>query len=326
MRRLIAGLAVAFCASAFGQGYDTRSEVSAFIDELVARHGFVADDLHAVFAGVQRVEPALQSIQPAERPSWTEYRGLFVNDKRIAAGLEFWRANRGSLERAERDYGVAPQVIAAIIGVETFYGRHAGRWRVIDALTTLAFDYPARASFFRSELEQYLLLARDGGIDVFSVKGSYAGAIGIPQFMPGSARRYGVDFDGDGRIDLRASAADAIGSVANFLRRHGWQPGEAVQLRVKATVGDAWHAYVDGSVRPSHAVAELVKSGLETESVQDGSARAAVVDLDGELRLGLQNFYVITRYNRSALYAAAVADLAQALEERRGGEPQSAGR
>ena len=206
--------------------------------------------------------------------------------------------------------------------METFYGRHPGRWRVIDALTTLAFDYPARGRFFRSELEQYLLFARDAGVDVFSVSGSYAGAIGLPQFMPGSARRYAVDFDGDGRIDLRASASDAIGSVANFLRLHGWRPGEEVQLRVKATAGDAWRAYVDGSVAPVHPIADLVKSGLETEVPPEAaSMRAAVIDLEGDLRLGLQNFYVITRYNRSALYAAAVADLAQALKLR-----QSAGK
>jgi membrane-bound lytic murein transglycosylase B len=322
MRRLVALLAAAFSVSASGQGYERRPEVRAFIDEMVARHGFLADELRGAFAQVQRVEPVLQSIQPAEKPSWTDFRNQFVNDKRIAAGLAFWRANRPSLERAERDYGVAPEFVVAIIGVETYYGRHAGRFRVVDSLTTLAFDYPARARFFRGELEQYLLFARDNGVDVFSVKGSYAGAIGIPQFMPGSTRRYAVDFDGDGRIDLRASASDAIGSVANFLRRHGWRPGEAVQLRVKAAAGDAWRAYADGSLVPSHPVAELVKSGLDAEvAPQTASARAAVVDLQGDLRLGLQNFYVITRYNRSALYAGAVADLAHELKER-----QSAGK
>jgi membrane-bound lytic murein transglycosylase B len=332
MKRALACLAASYCVSAFAQGYDARPDVRAFMDEMVARHGFLAEDLRSVFAQVQRAEPALQSIQPAQQPTWADFRAQFVNDKRIAAGLDFWRANRASLERAEREYGVAPQFVVAIIGVETYYGRHPGRWRVIDALTTLAFDYPARARFFRSELEQYLLFARDNGVDVFSVKGSYAGAIGIPQFMPGSARHYAVDFDGDGRIDLRASAADAIGSVANFLRRHGWRPGEAAQLRVTAPAGDAWRAYVDGNMLPAHPVAELAKAGLQTElPPEDASARAAVVDLEGDVRLGLQNFYVITRYNRSALYAAAVADLAQALKERldsaaQGGERQSAGR
>jgi membrane-bound lytic murein transglycosylase B len=316
MRRLAALLLAALSLPALAQGYEARPEVRAFIDELAARHGFLPEELRATFAQVQRVEPALQSIQPAQQPAWAEFRALFVNEPRIGAGLQFWRANRAALARAERDFGVPPEYVVAIIGVETYYGRHAGRFRVIDALTTLAFDFPARARFFRGELEQYLLFARDNGVDVFSVKGSYAGAIGIPQFMPGSTRRYAVDFDRDGHIDLRASAADAIGSVANFLRRHGWRPGEPVQLRVKATSGDAWRAYADGSVTPSHPVAELIRSGLQADvPPETGSARAALIDLEGDLRLGLHNFYVITRYNRSALYAAAVADLAQALKE-----------
>jgi len=327
MRLALAVLLAALSVPASAQGYESRPEVRAFIDELVARHGFLAEDLRSVFSQVQRVEPALQSIQPAQQPSWGDFRAQFVNDKRIAAGVDFWRANRQSLRRAEHDYGVPAEFIVAIIGVETFYGRRPGRYRVVETLTTLAFDYPARARFFRSELEHYLLFARANGVDVFSVRGSYAGAIGIPQFMPGSAQHYAVDFDGDGLIDLRASAADAIGSVANFLRRHGWRPGEAAQLRVRAVAGDAWRAYADGSVLPAHPVEELVKSGLEAD-LPPGSAsvRAAVVDLDGDVRLGLQNFYVITRYNRSALYAAAVADLAEALKARESAEPQSAGK
>ena len=329
MRRLLVRLAlagIAVPAGAFAQGYAERPEERAFIDEMVARHGFLEGELRGAFAQAQRVEPALQSILPEKQPTWAEFRERFLNDKRIAAGLDFWRGNRASLARAEREYGVAPQYVVAIIGVETYYGRHPGRYRVLDALTTLAFDYPARAPFFKSELEQYLLFVRASGVDVFSVKGSYAGAIGIPQFMPGSARRYAVDFDGDGRIDLLGSAADAIGSVANFLHRHGWRAGEEAQLRVKAS-GDAWRAYADGSVLPKHAVAELVGAGLQTEQPPaDASARAAVVDLEGDLRLGLQNFYVITRYNRSALYAGAVADLAQALAQRRAGAGQSAGK
>jgi membrane-bound lytic murein transglycosylase B len=322
MKRLLAILALSTPLSALAQGYEARGEVRAFIDDLAARHGFLTEELRATFAQVQRAEPALQSIRPEQQPSWRDFRAQFVNDKRIAAGVDFWRSNRVTLERAQSTFGVAPEFIVAIIGVETYYGRHPGRWRVIDALTTLAFDYPARARFFRSELEQYLLFARDNGVDVFSVRGSYAGAIGIPQFMPGSARRYAVDFDRDGHIDLRASNADAIGSVANFLRRHGWRPGEAAQLRVNSTTGDAWRAYLDGNVQPAHPVADLLESGLQADvDAQTASARAALVDLEGDLRLGLHNFYVITRYNRSALYAAAVADLAQALKDR-----QSAGR
>lgn len=196
-----------------------------------------------------------------------------------------------------------------------------GRWRVIDALATLAFDYPARAAFFRSELEQYLLLAREEGLDVFALRGSYAGAIGIPQFMPGSLRRYGVDFDRDGAIDLRRSAADAIGSIANFLRGHGWRRGDPVLYRARLA-SDAALKYVDGSVTPKYPLAELLAGGVELEPAPKSTDMYGVlVALGDEYRVGLQNFWVITRYNRSAFYATVVAELGAALAER-----QSAGR
>lgn len=314
-------LAPLVCAQA---AYSSRPEVRAFIADLVQRHGFVESELNRLFSRVRRMEPVLQAIQPptAERPrSWEEYRAQFVNERRILAGAAFWRANRKALERAQREYGVPAQYIAAIIGVETFYGRNTGRWRVVDALTTLAFDYPPRADFFRDELVNYLLLARDTGIDVFSVRGSYAGAIGIPQFMPGSVRRYAVDFDGNGVVDLRNSATDAIGSVANFLKEHGWQSEGEVAFEARAR-GDAYRVYLDGGVEPKHPISELVRAGVEPLRVPEHlmAARAALVELQtpgrpSELRLGLQNFYVLTRYNRSALYAAAVADLGKELRK-----------
>jgi len=213
---------------------------------------------------------------------------------------------------------VPAEYIVAIIGVETNYGRNAGRWRVVEALTTLAFDYPARASYFRSELEHYLLLARAQGKDVFSMRGSYAGAIGIPQFMPSSVRRYAVDFDGNGAIDLRRSAVDAIGSVANFLKEHGWQPGAEVLLEARVG-GEAWRAFADGTVDPKHAQADLRAAGVEFEGMPEG-VRAILIELEtpekpSDYRIGLHNFWVITRYNRSAFYASAVHDLAQALKK-----------
>jgi len=324
MRRLLF-LALFAAAPVFGQaGYDRRPEVRSFIRELVQRHGFVESELRALFSRAQRAEPVLEAIRkPPEPPVWDDYRALFVNERRIEAGREFWQAQRGVLERAEQEYGVPAQVIVAIIGIETFYGRNTGRWRVLDALTTLAFDYPPRARFFRSELEQYLLLARDNGLDALSVRGSYAGAIGIPQFMPGSLRRYAVDFDGDGAVDLGGSAADAVGSVASFLKQHGWQAGAPVQLEARPS-GEAWRAYADGSAEPKHALSELREAGLqlpETASLAS-QTRAALIDLGSEQRIGFRNFYVITRYNRSVLYAAAVADLAEAVRAAR----QSPGR
>ena len=299
--------------------YAARAEVEAFVDDLAQRHGFVKAELKRVFAKAQRVDPVLEAIaKPAERVrSWDDYRALLITERRITEGVEFWRKNRRTLERAEKKYGVAPEYVVAIIGVETFYGRNTGNWRVVDALTTLAFDYPPRAGFFRSELENYLLMVREAGWDVFSVRGSYAGAIGIPQFMPSSARRYAVDFDRNGHIDLQKSRPDAIGSVANFLKQHGWQRDAdvAVQARV---AGDAWRELVSGRFEPKHSLTELRSAGVDFDSPEPAGASAALVELSNlerpsEYRVGLRNFYVITRYNRSALYAAAVTELAKEL-------------
>jgi len=302
--------------------YAERPEVQAFVDELAQRHGFVKSELKRVFAAARRAEPVLEAIsRPAERVrSWEEYRAVLITERRIAEGVEFWKKFPRTLERAERKYGVPPEYVVAIIGVETFYGRNTGNWRVVDALTTLAFDYPPRARFFRAELEQYLLLARDAGIDVLSTRGSYAGAIGIPQFMPSSARRYAVDFDGNGRIDLQKSRSDAIGSVANFLKTHGWRRDADVLLAARVS-GDAWRAYADGGLGPPrHSLDALRQAGIEFDAPRSESTVGALVELasaerPSDYRVGLRNFYVITRYNRSALYAAAVADLASALRK-----------
>jgi membrane-bound lytic murein transglycosylase B len=316
-------LALFLCAPAFAQAsYAERPEVEAFVRDLARRHGLEEAELKRVFERAQRLDPVLEAIaRPAERVrTWDEYRALLITERRIAEGVEFWKKQRRALERAQKKYGVAPEYVVAIIGVETFYGRNTGNWRVLDALTTLAFDYPPRAGFFRSELESYLLMAREAGIDVFSVRGSYAGAIGIPQFMPSSARRYAVDFDGNGTIDLQKSRADAIGSVANFLKLHGWQRDADVAVGARVP-GEGWRAYTDGRFEPKHSLTELRQAGIEFDSPQPAGASGTLVELanadrPSEFRVGLRNFYVITRYNRSALYAAAVADLA--LELKRG--------
>jgi len=265
------------------------------------------------------VDPVLEAIaRPAERVrAWEDYRALLITERRITEGLEFWKKYRRTLERAAAKYGVPPEYVVAIIGVETFYGRNTGNWRVVDALTTLAFDYPPRANFFKSELEHYLVMARDAGLDVFSVRGSYAGAIGIPQFMPSSARRYAVDFDGNGSIDLQKSRSDSIGSVGNFLKLHGWERDADVMVPARVS-GEGWRALVDGRFEPKHSLVELRAAGVEFDSPQPAGANAALIELaNGErppsYRVGLKNFYVITRYNRSALYATAVAELGAEL-------------
>ena len=304
--------------------YGKRDDVHAFIGEMVARHGFVESELKFLFARTRREAAVLAAIAPpkdAKARSWQAYRARFVTESRVAEGAEFWRRNADALERAAKQHGVPAEIVVAIIGVETVYGRQMGTWRVIDALSTLSFDYPPRAEFFRGELEQYLLFARDQGLDVFSVKGSYAGAIGIPQFMPGSYRRYAVDFDGDGAANLRASEADAIGSVANFLAQHGWRRGERVSLPARVS-GDAYRALLDAGLEPSTRLEELKRHGVEARTDLPHETPVALIELESpgaptEYRLGLRNFYVLTRYNRSALYASAVQDLAQAVKARR---------
>lgn len=317
-------MALAFSSSALAD-YSKRPEVQGFVRDLAERHGFAESDLLSLFARVKRTEPVLQAIQlpPEKTRSWPEYRATFLEDRRIAAGLAFWTANAKALERAEQLYGVPPEYILAILGVETFYGRQTGRYRVLDALTTLAFDYAPRGQYFRNELENYLLLARANGLDALSMRGSYAGAIGMPQFMPGSARRYAVDFDGDGAIDLRTNASDAIGSVGNFLKEHGWQAGREVLLAARVE-GEAYKPYADGRLEPHYPVAELTRAGVQIVDLTTDleAERGALIELPGvrepsEWRVGLKNFHVLTRYNRSAFYAAAVTDLARELRARK---------
>jgi membrane-bound lytic murein transglycosylase B len=253
---------------------------------MVAQHAFVERELAFLFSRARREPAILAAIAPpksASMRSWQTYRGRFVNEARAAEGAEFWRRNAAALERATQEHGVPGEIVVAIIGIETVYGRQMGSWRVIDALSTLAFDYPPRAEFFRGELEQYLLFTREQGLDVFSVRGSYAGAIGIPQFMPGSYRRFAVDFDGDGAANLRTSESDAVGSVANFLARHGWQRGGRVSLPARIAGGnaggDAHRALLDAGVEPTVPLAELKGYGVETRTDLPLQTPVALIEL-----------------------------------------------
>ena len=208
--------------------------VRAFIDDVSAREGFNAAELRGLFENIERQDRVLEAIaRPAEDLPWHRYRPIFVTEERARGGVEFLRDNRALLERAEAEYGVPPEIVTAIIGVETYYGRHKGGYPVLDTLATLAFEYPPRARFFRSELEQFLLLAREERVDPRTARGSYAGAMGVPQFISSSYRSYAVDFDGDGQRDLWESRADVIGSVAAYLGRHGWRRGAPVAERVR---------------------------------------------------------------------------------------------
>ena len=326
LKSLVAPLLFAFsqiacAASAQLPTFKDEPAVIQFAQEMHERHGFDAHDLLEQFAQVRPNNKVLQLIKPPSSPtqrSWERYRPRFLNDKRIDGGVRFWQENRAKLAQARATYGVPEEIIVAIIGVETEYGRNMGGFRVLEALATLAFNYPPRAEFFRTELEQFLLLTRENSLDPLTVKGSFAGAIGIPQFMPGSQRRYAVDFDGDQRVDLSGSFDDAIGSVGHFLEQHGWQAGQPIAVPA-ITSGTPDAALIQAGIRPSLKVGELAEKGIRAEI--DPEATAALIDLvspgrETEYWLGFDNFYVITRYNRSSFYAMSVFQLAEEIRSR----------
>ncbi len=291
--------------------------VNAFIDEVAIRDGFPVAALHALFDQVVLRPEIIEAItRPAEAKPWFEYRSLFLSPSRVEGGVAFWRANKEALALAEARYGVDPAVIVAILGVETRYGAKTGNYRVLEALTTLAFQYPRRAPFFREQLEAYLLLTHSEGIDPLLPKGSYAGAMGVPQFMPTSFRDFAVDFDGDGHRDLWSNPVDSIGSVANYLNRHGWQPHEPVAVSVD--LGGMFDpAPLLGGLdqKPNLPLDKFRSLGLRPADAIAGNPMATLLRLDGptspEYWLCFENFYVITRYNHSPLYAMAVHELAR---------------
>ena len=310
-------LAVAMDATAAATA-PLRPEIEAFVQEMAAKHGLEARALRSLFRKAQSRPSIIRAMSaPGTARPWFEYRSRIVEPTRIDNGVRFWLENTAALERAEREFGVPPELIVATIGVETLYGRILGNFKVLDALATLAFEYPPRAEFFRGELEQYLLLAREAGMDTAGVRGSYAGAIGIPQFLPSSYRKYAVDFDGDGRRDLVGSAADAIGSVANYYRTFGWKTGAPVVATGESGEAELGTLLTAG-IKPHTKVGELRARGLKIDGALDANADATLFYLQEEagprLMLGLDNFYVITRYNRSINYAMAVWELALAIK------------
>lgn len=290
-------------------------EPAEFIDEMARNHGFQREALEHLLGQMEYQPSIIESIsRPAESLSWARYRPIFLKPGRIEEGQAFMREHREVLLRAERDYGVPAEIIAAIIGVETRYGQHKGRYRVLDALGTLAFGYPKRADFFRSELREFLLLTRDEKLDPLALTGSYAGAMGLPQFIPSSYRHYAVDFDGDGVRDLLGNIPDAIGSVANYLARHGWSEGREVAFQVPVPTDTT---VLDQGLKPHLAAAELRRLGIEVPAAIGAGELTAPLVFEGEsgleLWVTLQNFYAITRYNHSQLYALAVYQLAREI-------------
>ena len=298
-----------------------RADVKDFISHMVEISSFKKRELRKLLKAAQSQPAIIEAMdRPAEKSKpWFEYRPIFVSERRIREGTDFWIAHRQALDRASVRSGVAPEYLAAILGVETYYGRLTGSYRVLDALATLAFDYPAREKFFRDELEQFLLLTRDSGLDPLSVKGSYAGAMGAPQFMPSNYRRYAVDADADGHIDLWTNWPDVCASVGNYLKEHGWNAGEPVLSEATAAPDKA--SDLDGrKLALSETVASLRTKGVNFDSSLPADAPALLIaadETDGvHWRVGYNNFYVITRYNHSALYAMAVYELAAAVKQR----------
>jgi membrane-bound lytic murein transglycosylase B len=303
--------------------YDGSPQVAEFVGQMTRDHGFAGEQLIEVFREVERKQAILDAIsRPAERvKQWKEYRPMFITDARIARGVDFWRQHEAALTRAEQEYGVPAQVIVSIIGVETFFGRNTGNYRVMDALSTLGFDYPPRAEFFRKELREFLLLAREEQIDPLTVKGSYAGAMGLPQFMPSSFRAYAVDFDGDGHINIWTDPDDAIGSVASYFKQHGWVAGEPV-VSLASTRGERIAEGLSPGIDPVKTVGELRVLGWSSHDALRSDLPVTAFKLEGdngpEYWMGLKNFYAITRYNRSVMYAMSVHQLSELLVKARG--------
>ncbi len=319
-RPLAAALLLALTPPAMAADLSQRAEVQEFIDGMVSKHQFSRKALNQLFARTEIKQQILDAIsRPAESKPWSKYRPIFLTPERIERGVAFWRDNAELLRQAEEQYGVAAEVIVAIIGVETFYGRNTGSYRVVDALSTLGFNYPPRAKFFRSELEQFLVMAQEEGFDPLTLTGSYAGAMGMPQFIPSSFRNFAVDFDADGRRDLWHSKADVIGSVANYFHVHKWQLGERVAVPAQLAPGTDPTPLLDDGLELKRTVGELSAAGVEPQQELRVGQKAKLIALDGdagtEYWIVLDNFYVITRYNRSPLYAMAVHQLSQQIRE-----------
>jgi peptidoglycan lytic transglycosylase B len=292
--------------------------IPAFIDDMVAKHRFKRDELELVFKRAEFRPEVIDSInKPAILKPWVEYRPIFINQQRIDGGVKFWRKYSAALKRAERKYGVPAEIIVGVLGVETIYGHNDGRYLALDALTTLAFDYPRRADFFRSELEQYLLLAREQEFDLLSVQASYAGALGIPQFMPSNYRRYAVDFNRNGKIDIMNEPVDAIGSVANYLKQFGWHSHEPVALL--STVKDEKQLSASSEMRPYLAWREAGVTPLNKPkgNLPPASLLELTLESGKEYWLVFSNFNVIMRYNNSNFYAMSVYQLAEAIRQAR---------
>lgn len=315
-------LCLALVAAPGAQALDFNKypALQTFAAEMTDTHGFSTEQLRRMFR-CATIRPEI--IEAMERPKellpWYEYRKIFLTEENVQRGVQFWKKHAEAVSRAQERYGVAPEIVVAVIGVETQFGRNQGGYPILDALATLMLDYPSRSAFFRQELTEYLLLARELDTDPCRLKGSYAGAMGLPQFMPSSYRQFAVDFDGDGKRDVIASAEDAIGSVAYYLKAHGWEAGAPVveDVRLEGTL----YFWIEKlGLKPALPARQLVRYGIFPRRLDNTERRAALISLEGEYgpfyRLGYNNFYVITRYNHNKRYAMAVYELGEMIRKR----------
>jgi len=293
-----------------------------FIDEMVQRYGFSEKGVTRTLYQAELRRPILEAIaRPAEKVlNWSEYRAIFLTPARIEGGVDYWRQHAEALARAEREYGVPAQIIVAILGVETRYGANTGGYRVLDALHTLGFHYPPRGKFFREQLSHFLRFAREERLDPTRPTGSYAGAMGVPQFMPDSFRSYAVDFNGDGRRDIWETPDDVIGSVANyFVKKGGWRSGEPVAFPVDGVTA-AHQALIDAGAKPSLQAEQLTTAGIALPATANGGGKLSLLAFEThegeEYWVGMDNFYAIMRYNPRSKYAMAVYQLSEAIRER----------
>lgn len=311
--------------SACTGGLSNNKQVDDFIHTMAAKHQFDEAELRGLLQSAEIKDDILEKMaKPAESLPWHRYRKIFLTEARVDAGVKFWRENAKALADAQQRYGVPPEIIIAIIGVETLYGQHTGNYRVIDALATLAFAYPPRSPFFRSELENFLLLCRDERLNPLDPTGSYAGAMGIPQFMPSSFRTFATDFDNDGRRDIWHNNTDVIGSIANYFFQHDWRPGQAIAVPVTAT-GSEYKTALNDNLKPNLRLAELESLNLKISVPLALATKVKILELKQEqgeeLWAGLDNFYCLTRYNHSPLYAMAVYQLSQSILNKKGSFP-----
>ena len=316
-------LTIFFSTPAYTQNLVDNNELKQFISEMVSQHGFEQKALEKLFSQVKIQQKILDAIsRPAEKSKpWHDYRKIFLTSKRIKKGAQFWQENQDILNYAEQVYGVPAEIIVAIIGVETFYGRLQGHYRVMDALSTLAFKYPKRSKFFRGELKHFLIMSQEQHFEPLSKTGSYAGAMGMGQFIPSSFQSYAIDFDGDGDKNIWSNNSDAIGSVANYFKRHGWKKGQPVAEQMKLGKDNSIHMddRCQRSCKAKLTVADFKSKGLQGKTSMANDSRAILLILKQarhkEYWLGYHNFYVISRYNHSTLYSMAVYQLSQEIKQ-----------